>query len=74
VLPFLTLGQTLNYTHTKSQGINANGEFGGPLSSAINLDPTTPVVETDPAKLNGPNYSNQYIIRDPQGGLMVFLL
>nr|WP_199161998.1 TonB-dependent receptor [Elizabethkingia sp. ASV34] len=67
VLPFLTLGQTLNYTHTKSQGINANGEFGGPLSSAINLDPTTPVVETDPAKLNGPNYSNQYIIRDPQG-------
>ncbi|MDP1293549.1 hypothetical protein Q6296_27360, partial [Klebsiella variicola] len=32
VFPFLTVGQTLNYTHVKSQGINSNGEFGGPLS------------------------------------------
>ena len=28
VFPFLTVGQTLNYTHVKSQGINSNGEFG----------------------------------------------
>lgn len=43
VFPFLTVGQTLNYTHVKSQGINSNGEFGGPLSSAINLDQQLPL-------------------------------
>lgn len=47
-----TLGQTLGYTHQNSKGIgNTNNEFGGPLSSAINLDPITPLYETDPAKL-----------------------
>ena len=41
-----TFGQTLGYTHAKSTGIgNTNSEFGGPLSSAINLDPLTPVLE-----------------------------
>ena len=44
-----TFGQTLGYTHQKSTGIgNTNSEYGGPLSSAINLDPTTPFVVTDP--------------------------
>ncbi|MDO9254078.1 MAG: TonB-dependent receptor [Bacteroidales bacterium] len=44
-----TFGQTLGYTHQKSIGIgNTNSEFGGPLSSAINLDPITPLIETDP--------------------------
>ncbi len=44
-----TFGQTFGYTHQKSIGIgNTNSEFGGPLSSAINLDPITPVIETDP--------------------------
>jgi TonB-linked SusC/RagA family outer membrane protein len=44
-----TFGQTFGYTHQKTVGIgNTNSEFGGPLSSAINLDPITPVIETDP--------------------------
>jgi TonB-dependent starch-binding outer membrane protein SusC len=44
-----TFGQTFGYTHQKSIGIgNTNSEFGGPLSSAINLDPITPLIETDP--------------------------
>ncbi|WP_407486546.1 SusC/RagA family TonB-linked outer membrane protein [Elizabethkingia anophelis] len=67
VFPFLTVGQTLNYTHVKSQGINSNGEFGGPLSSAINLDPTTPIIETDPAKIKSSAYNNPYILRAPGG-------
>ncbi|NOS94353.1 MAG: SusC/RagA family TonB-linked outer membrane protein, partial [Cyclobacteriaceae bacterium] len=47
-----TLSQTLGYTHSETKGIgNTNSEFGGPLSSAINLDPITPVIETDPTKL-----------------------
>lgn len=64
---WLTVGQTFAYTHTKSQGINSNGEFGGPLSSAVNLDPTTPVVVTDPAVASSNTYSNPNIVRDPYG-------
>ncbi len=44
-----TFGQTFGFTRQKSIGIgNTNNEFGGPLSSAINLDPITPLIETDP--------------------------
>lgn len=40
---YLRFGQNLAYSHTKSQGsLNTNSEYGGPLASAVNLDPTTP--------------------------------
>ncbi|MBT2619779.1 MULTISPECIES: SusC/RagA family TonB-linked outer membrane protein [Chryseobacterium] len=70
VFDFLTVGQTFAYTHTKSQGVTDNGEFGGPLSSAINLDPLTPVIVTN-GIANQPN-ANDYInnpnyVRDPNG-------
>lgn len=67
---WLTLGQNLGYSHEKSQGIgNTNSEYGGPLSSAINLDPLTPVVETNPDIINDPNrpYSSQPVVRDAFG-------
>ncbi|KQM21518.1 SusC/RagA family TonB-linked outer membrane protein [Chryseobacterium sp. Leaf201] len=68
VLDFLTIGQTFAYTHTKSVGINANGEFGGPLSSAINLDPTTPVTITDISQQPfSSDYNNPFIVRDDYG-------
>jgi TonB-dependent starch-binding outer membrane protein SusC len=65
----LSFGQTLGYSHEKNSGIgNTNNEFGGPLSSAINLDPTTPLVVTDPVVAGAPPYSNQAgIIRDANG-------
>jgi TonB-linked SusC/RagA family outer membrane protein len=63
-----TFGQTLGYTHAKSTGIgNTNSEFGGPLSSAINLDPITPVVITDPLIAAGAPYSVNPVIRDKSG-------
>jgi TonB-linked SusC/RagA family outer membrane protein len=63
-----TFGQTLGFTRQKSVGIgNTNSEFGGPLSSAINLDPTTPLVETDPVKANAAPYSTNPVFRDPNG-------
>ncbi len=63
-----TFNQTLGYTHQKSIGIgNTNSEYGGPLSSAINLDPTTPVVVTDPALINSGIYANPGIVRDQNG-------
>lgn len=62
---WLTVGQTLAYTHTKSQGINSNGEFGGPLSSAVNLDPTTPILNPDISSV--PLAARPYVVRDANG-------
>lgn len=65
----ITFGQTLGYTHAKSVGLgNTNSEYGGPLSSAINLDPITPLVVTDVASQpNALEYSNPNAIKDANG-------
>jgi len=64
-----TFGQTLGYTYQKAMGLgNTNSEFGGPLSSAINLDPITPLVVTNIAgQPNAAIYNNANIIRDANG-------
>ncbi|MGB8195253.1 MAG: TonB-dependent receptor [Chitinophagaceae bacterium] len=63
-----TFGQTLGYSRQKSVGLgNTNSEFGGPLSSAINLDPITPLVITDPAVAGSGLYLNNGIVRDANG-------
>lgn len=69
ILKGLIFGQTLGYSHEKNIGLgNTNSEFGGPLSSAINLDPTTPVVVTDPVEAASSPYSIQAgIFRDANG-------
>jgi len=66
---FVSFGQTLGYTHQKSEGLgNTNSEFGGPLSSAINLDPITPLVVTNVASQpNASIYNNTGVIKDPNG-------
>ena len=65
---FFTFGQTLGYAHQENSGIGDNNrEFGGPLSSAINLDPTTPLVVTDPLVAGSSPYSNNPVIRDEFG-------
>jgi TonB-linked SusC/RagA family outer membrane protein len=64
----LTFGQTLGYSREKNIGLgNTNSEFGGPLSSAINLDPITPLVVMDPVIANSNDYSNSSIFRDSMG-------
>lgn len=63
-----TFGENIGYSHQKTIGIgNTNSEFGGPLSSAINLDPVTPLVITDPAIANNNPYSNNPVIKDANG-------
>ncbi|MGB8375105.1 MAG: TonB-dependent receptor, partial [Salegentibacter sp.] len=62
------VGQTFGYTHQKTVGLgNTNSEYGGPLSSAINLDPITPLVVTDPAEANANIYVNNPVFRDANG-------
>lgn len=70
IASWIKVGQNLGYSHERSQGVgNTNSEFGGPLSSAINLDPTTPLVETDPNIINSPNrpYRTNAVVRDRNG-------
>ena len=63
-----TFGQTLGYTRQKTIGLgNTNSEYGGPLSSAINLDPITPLIITDPLAANVAPYVSNPVIRDPNG-------
>lgn len=63
-----TIGQTFGYTSQKGVGLgNTNSEYGGPLSSALNLDPTTPIVETDPIKANSSIYTSNPVFRDANG-------
>ncbi|NJW52127.1 SusC/RagA family TonB-linked outer membrane protein [Salinimicrobium oceani] len=63
-----TVGQTFGYTHQKNTGLgNTNSEYGGPLSSALNLDPITPLVETDPAVANSTPYLGNPVFRDANG-------
>ncbi len=45
-------GTNVAYTHTESRGVADNTEFGSPLGRALNIDPITPVYESDTAKLN----------------------
>lgn len=71
---YFTIGQNLGYSHQKSVGISTNSEYGGPLISAINLDPITKIIETDPIALGNtpynatdPNNVMYYILRDENG-------
>jgi TonB-dependent starch-binding outer membrane protein SusC len=65
---WLKFGNNFGYSHIKSKGsLNTNSEFGGPLGSAINLDPVTPKIITDPEIVNAPPYSNQAVVRDADG-------
>ncbi len=47
---WISFGENLGYSTSKNSGIGeVNREFGGVISSALNLDPTTPAIITDPA-------------------------
>jgi TonB-linked SusC/RagA family outer membrane protein len=64
---YVTVGQSVGWARKTSQGISTNGEFGGAISSALNLDPLTPAVITDPAVANSAPYSTNPVIRDENG-------
>lgn len=70
---WLRFGQTFAYAHVKSQGnFDPNGSYGGPLSSAINLDPISTILVNDPSVLTtDPNYANNLsrLVRDDNGNV-----
>ena len=70
IKPWLHFGENIGYSYIKSEGLgNTNSVFGGPLSSAINLDPITPVLITDPTILNNPSsiYNTEPVERNAAG-------
>ena len=70
IASWLTFGEKMGYSHiNKKIGVPGNQESGAapPLIAAINLDPVTPVVITDPDVANSVPYSTQPVVRDAQG-------
>ncbi|GAO42223.1 SusC/RagA family TonB-linked outer membrane protein [Flavihumibacter petaseus] len=63
----ITFGNNIGYTYINSTGVGTNDEWGTPLNRAINMDPITPVIETDPAKLSQSPYTMPDIVRDENG-------
>ena len=64
---YITFGQTFGFSDEKNTGIDSNNYYGGPLASAINLDPITPAIETDPTVINQGDYAQPNIIYAPNG-------
>jgi TonB-linked SusC/RagA family outer membrane protein len=68
---WLTVGENLTLAYTRNQNnFNTNSVFGGPLISALNLDPLTPTVVTDVNSQPNAGIYNQYssqLVRNPAG-------
>lgn len=69
----LTVGWNAAYTHNESQSVAENTEFGSPLGRALNMDPITPLYETDPVLLAQSPYTSggelrSNLVRD-EGGI-----
>jgi TonB-linked SusC/RagA family outer membrane protein len=53
----LKFGINAAYTRNESRGVSTNSEFGSPLGRALNIDPITPLYETDETVLAQAPYS-----------------
>lgn len=63
----IKFGQTIGYTRINAVGVSTNTEYGSPLNRAINIDPITPIIETDPLKYNLPLYVGNPVVRNSEG-------
>ena len=59
-----TIGWNVAYTHNESQTVAENTEFGSPLGRAMNIDPITPLYETDPTVLSQAPYTSGGVLRN----------
>ncbi len=64
---FIQFGNNLAYTHIIRRGIASNASFNAAYSSALNLDPLTPVFEQNENLLSLPPYSNQPVVTNAEG-------
>jgi TonB-linked SusC/RagA family outer membrane protein len=64
---FFSFGNNLSYSHIFRRGIASNTSFNGAYSSALNIDPLTPVYEEDENVLDQYPYSDEPVVTDDQG-------
>jgi TonB-dependent starch-binding outer membrane protein SusC len=67
VTGFFTFGNNFSLSQVNSRGIASNTSFNGAYSSALNLDPLTPLYEDNQNQLNEPPYSNNPVVKDSEG-------
>lgn len=68
IADWLTIGENVGYSRIKNlSGVSGNTDFGGPLSGALMMDPTTPILITDPAEIDQVPYSTQPVVKDELG-------
>ncbi len=67
VNPILRFQNNLAYGHIVRRNISSNASFNGAFSSALNLDPLTPLYETDPEILAQAPYSTEPVVKDEYG-------
>ncbi len=64
---FIRFGNNLAYSHIISRGIASNASFNAAYSSALNIDPLTPVFQQNEDILSQPPYSNQPVVTSRDG-------
>lgn len=62
-----TFSNNIAYSHMVKRGIGSNESFNGVYSSALNLDPLTPVFETDTSILNQYPYNTEPVVTSADG-------
>ncbi|MDA0194563.1 MAG: SusC/RagA family TonB-linked outer membrane protein [Bacteroidetes bacterium] len=67
VNPMFSFGNNLAYSHIVKRGIASNSSFNGAYSSAINIDPLTPVFESDPDILSQSPYDSEPVVVNKAG-------
>ncbi|CAA9290704.1 MAG: Outer membrane TonB-dependent transporter, utilization system for glycans and polysaccharides (PUL), SusC family [uncultured Cytophagales bacterium] len=69
IKPWLTIGERLSYANFARTGVAEDSEFGGLISSAVALDPITPVAYTGalPAHVQAAVDAGQPLVRDADG-------
>lgn len=67
ITSFLKFGGNMAYTHLKRRGIGSNQSFNGVFSSALNLDPLTPLFETDADALEQAPYATEPVLANTNG-------
>jgi len=60
-------GTNIAYSNSNSRGIASNASFNSAYSSALNLDPLTPLYVEDEDVLNSYPYSDEPVVEDSEG-------
>lgn len=64
---YITVGGNIGYTHLTRRSISSNTSFNGAYSSALNLDPLTPLIEDRESMLNSYPFNIEPVVTNSDG-------